>query len=82
MKPLETELPGEPIPAPPAPHQFARAVLSQLARRGASEAGLRLAAQLFDVAPCPVCDFVIQHCRCKSRLERDHDAIVARHPVD
>lgn len=29
------------------------------------EISVRLIAQLLDVAPCPKCDYVKKHCKCK-----------------
>lgn len=43
---------------------FAKGMLTQLARMGASPAALSLAVQLFGVGPCPACGFRKLHCRC------------------
>lgn len=43
---------------------FTSNVLADLARHGASPAGLSLAAQLFGVAPCEACGYRKLYCRC------------------
>jgi hypothetical protein len=43
---------------------FAKGMLMQLARMGATPAGLALGAQLFGVGPCEKCGYRKLHCRC------------------
>jgi hypothetical protein len=66
----ETTRPAQPVPATEREKtldpdgQFARGMLTDLARMGASAAGLSLAAQLFGVGPCEGCGYRKLHCRC------------------
>lgn len=39
-------------------------LVQRVAAQGASPAGILLALRLFDLAPCPVCGFVHDRCRC------------------
>lgn len=32
------------------------------------EVGVRLFAQLFNAAPCPKCDYIKKHCKCRNTL--------------
>lgn len=41
-----------------------RGLFLDILRAGASEAGIRLAAQLLGFAPCPKCDFILAGCKC------------------
>lgn len=66
----------------PVPYPAADLLLLRRLQLGGSEASFRLAAQLFGVPPCPVCDFVIQHCKCESKLQHDRDMIVKYYAID
>ncbi|HEX8883152.1 MAG TPA: hypothetical protein VF797_01530 [Noviherbaspirillum sp.] len=50
--------------APDPEGDFAKGMLIQLSRMGASPAALSLAVQLFGVGPCDKCGFRKLHCRC------------------
>lgn len=49
-------------------------LFSEVVKAGASEMGIRLAAQLTGFEPCPVCDFKKDFCRCPEReQDTEHD---------
>lgn len=52
---IQTEM--FPVPSPTAKRDLAYVAVH-------APHALRLAAQLFGVAPCPKCDFVWDHCAC------------------
>lgn len=56
-----------PVSGATSDDSFVSTTLSELARRGASPAGLSLAAQLLGVGPCSVCGYRKLHCRCAAQ---------------